>query len=58
MIHHTTTVATIRIYQLINDLNWGQATAFTVTDISMAIIALVVIGALSRGRIALGMARA
>src|SRR6266852_5080225 len=28
------TVATIRIYQLISDLNWGQATAFTVTDIS------------------------
>jgi iron(III) transport system permease protein len=54
----TTTVATIRIYQLINDLNWGQATAFTVTDISMAIVALVVIGALARGRIALGMARA
>jgi iron(III) transport system permease protein len=54
----TTTVATIRIYQLINDLNWGQATAFTVTDISMAILALVVIGALARGRIALGMARA
>ena len=53
-----TTVATIRIYQLINDLNWGQATAFTVVDISMAILALVVIGLLSRGRIALGMARA
>ena len=53
-----TTVATIRIYQLINDLNWGQATAFTVTDITMAILALVLIGALARGRIALGMARA
>ena len=53
-----TTVATIRIYQLINDLNWGQATAFTVVDISMAIVALVVIGLLARGRIALGMARA
>ena len=53
-----TTVATIRIYQLINDLNWGQATAFTVTDISMAILALVLIGLLARGRIALGMARA
>jgi iron(III) transport system permease protein len=53
-----TTVATIRIYQLINDLNWGQATAFTVVDIGMAILALVVIGALARGRISLGMARA
>jgi iron(III) transport system permease protein len=53
-----TTVATIRIYQLVNDLNWGGATAFTVADIAMAIIALVIFAALARGRIALGAARA
>src|SRR5207237_8358800 len=52
-----TTVATIRIYQLVNDLNWGGATAFTVADISMAIAALVIFAALARGRLALGMAR-
>jgi len=52
-----TTVATIRIYQLVNDLNWGGATAFTVADITMAILALVVFAALARGRLALGMAR-
>src|SRR3989441_19234 len=53
-----TTVATIRIYQLIGDLNWGGATAFTVADIGMAIVALSVIAFLARGRIALGAARA
>jgi len=53
-----TTVATIRIYQLVNDLNWGGATAFTVADIGMAIVALVIFAALARGRIALGAARA
>jgi iron(III) transport system permease protein len=53
-----TTVATIRIYQLVNDLNWGAATAFTVADIGMAIIALSIFAVLARGRIALGAARA
>ena len=53
-----TTVATIRIYQLVNDLNWGGATAFTVADIGMAIVALIVFAVLARGRIALGAARA
>ena len=52
------TVATIRIYQLVNDLNFGAATAFTVADIGMAIIALSIIAVLARGRIALGAARA
>ena len=52
-----TTVATIRIYQLVNDLNWGGATAFTVADITLAITALAVFAFLARGRIALGMAR-
>ena len=53
-----TTVATIRIFQLVNDLNWGAATAFTVADITMAIAALTGIAVLARGRIALGAARA
>jgi iron(III) transport system permease protein len=52
------TVATIRIYQLVNDLNFGAATAYTVADIGMAIVALTVIAVLARGRIALGAARA
>lgn len=54
----SSTVATIRIFQLVNDLNWGAATAFTVADIGMAIVALSVISLLARGRIALGAARA
>jgi iron(III) transport system permease protein len=53
-----TTVATIRIYQLVGDLNWGAATAYTVADIGMAIIALLIFALLTRGRIALGAARA
>src|SRR6266513_3004870 len=52
------TVATIRIYQLVNDLNWCGDTAFTVADIGMAIVALIVFAVLARGRIALGAARA
>ena len=47
------TVATIRIYQLVNDLNFGGATAFTVADIAMAIGALVIVGLIARGRTAL-----
>src|SRR5881409_3413459 len=53
----STTVATIRIYQLVNDLNWGGATAFTIVDIGLAIVALSIFAFLARGRIALGMAR-
>ncbi|HEY7624943.1 MAG TPA: iron ABC transporter permease [Candidatus Limnocylindria bacterium] len=52
------TVATIRIYQLVGDLNWGAATAYTVADIGLAILALSIFAALARGRIALGAARA
>jgi iron(III) transport system permease protein len=52
------TVATIRIYQLVSDLNFGAATAFTVADIGMAIVALSVIALLARGRVSLGAARA
>jgi len=52
------TVATIRIYQLVSDLNFGAATAFTVADIGMAVVALSVMALLARGRVALGAARA
>jgi iron(III) transport system permease protein len=34
----STTVATITIFQLVNDFNWGGATAFTVSVITMAIL--------------------
>lgn len=51
------TTATITIFQLVGDFNWGGATAFTVADVSMAVIALVVIAILSRGRVSLGGAR-
>jgi len=54
----SSTVATIRIFQLVNDLNFGRATAFTVADISMAIVVLGVFAILARGRLALGAARA
>ena len=52
------TVATLRIFQLVNDLNWGGAAAFTVADIAMAIAALSIMAIVSRGRLALGGARA
>jgi len=54
----SSTVATIRIFQLVNDLNFGRATAFTVADIGMAMAALGVFAILARGRVALGAARA
>ncbi|HZP95723.1 MAG TPA: iron ABC transporter permease [Candidatus Limnocylindria bacterium] len=54
----SSTVATIRIFQLVGDLNWGRATAFTVADIGLAIVALGAVALLARGRIALGGARA
>ncbi|HEV8670139.1 MAG TPA: iron ABC transporter permease [Candidatus Limnocylindria bacterium] len=54
----SSTVATIRIFQLVNDLNFGRATAFTVADIGLAIMALSIMAILARGRVALGAARA
>jgi iron(III) transport system permease protein len=54
----SSTVATIRIFQLVNDLNFGRATAFTVADIGMAMVVLGVFAVLARGRVALGAARA
>ncbi len=53
-----TTVATITIFQLVNDFNWGGATAFTVGDVGLAIAVLVVIAAVGGRRgLALGGAR-
>jgi iron(III) transport system permease protein len=49
----STTVATITIYQLVNDINFGGAAAFTVADIGMAVAVLSIIAFLTRGRIAL-----
>ena len=46
--------ATITIFQLVGDFNWGGATAFTVADIGMAVIALVMIAIVSRGRVSMG----
>lgn len=51
------TTATITIFQLVSDFNWGGATAFTVVDIGMAVVVLLVVAFFSRGRIALGAAR-
>jgi iron(III) transport system permease protein len=54
-----TTVATITIFQLVNDFNWGGAAAFTVADIGMAVIVLTIIAAVGGRRgLALGGARA
>ncbi len=47
-----TTVATITIFQLVNDFDWGGATAFTVADIGLAVLVLTV-GWLLTGRRAL-----
>jgi iron(III) transport system permease protein len=52
-----TTTATVTIFQLVSDFDWGGATAFTVADIGLAIVALVIFAALARGRLALGMTR-
>lgn len=54
----STTVATITIYQLVNDINFGGAAAFTVIDIAMAVAVLLIFAILTRGRIALAGARA
>ena len=54
-----TQTATITIFQLVNDFNWGGATAFTVVTVGMAVIVLVIINVIAGRRgIALGAARA
>ena len=45
-----TTVATITIFQLVNDFNWGGATAFTISVIGMAIAVLAVVWTISGRR--------
>ena len=49
----STTVATITIFQLVNDFNWGGATAFTVSVITMAILVLVVVWKIAGRRVRL-----
>jgi iron(III) transport system permease protein len=49
----STTVATITIFQLINDFNWGGATAFTVSVIAMAIVVLLVVWKVAGSRVRL-----
>jgi iron(III) transport system permease protein len=46
-------VATITIFQLVNDFNWGGATAFTVSVIGMAVGVLVLVWALTGRRVRL-----
>jgi iron(III) transport system permease protein len=48
-----TATATIRIFQLINDFNWGGATAFTVAVIASAIAILVLLWTVSGRRVRL-----
>ena len=45
------TTATITIFQLVNDFDWGGAAAFTVGDISMAVVVVIIIQRLG-GRLA------
>lgn len=53
-----TTVATVTIFQLINDFRWGGATAFTVSDIGLAVLVLTVLAYIGGRRgLALGAAR-
>lgn len=46
----STTVATITIFQLVNDFNWGGATAFTIAVIGMAVAVLVSVWLISGRR--------
>ena len=47
----STVVTTITIFQLINDFNWGGATAFTVSVITMAVAVVIVFSRLSGRRV-------
>jgi iron(III) transport system permease protein len=49
----STTVATITIFQLVNDFNWGGATAFTVSVIGMSIAVIATIWAIGGRRVRL-----
>jgi iron(III) transport system permease protein len=50
----STTVATITIFQLVNDFNWGGAAAFTVSVIGLAIIVLLLVQWISGRRVRVG----
>jgi iron(III) transport system permease protein len=50
------TVATITIFQLVNDFNWGGATAFTVGVIGMSVLVLVLVWTISGRRVGLAKA--
>src|SRR6266852_4018422 len=50
----STTVATITIFQLVNDFNWGGASAFTVAVIGMAIAVLLAVWGVSGRRVRFG----
>lgn len=50
----STTVATITIFQLVNDFNWGGATAFTVSVITMSMAVLLIVWAVSGRRVGVG----
>jgi len=49
----STTVATIKIFQLVNDFMWGGATAFTVSVVGVAVLVLVIVWAISGRRVGL-----
>jgi iron(III) transport system permease protein len=49
-----TTVATITIFQLVNDFNWGGATAFTIAVIGMAVVVLAIVWVISGRRARVG----
>ena len=51
-----TTLATITIFQLVTDFDWGGATAFTVTVIGMAVVVLLAVWAISGRRAGLAKA--
>lgn len=48
-----TTVATIKIFQLVNDFMWGGATAFTVSVVGVAVLVLVLVWTISGRRVGL-----
>ena len=50
----STAVATITIFQLVNDFNWGGATAFTVSVIGLAIGVLSLISLIAGRRVRIG----
>src|SRR5206468_5468858 len=50
----STAVATITIFQLVNDFNWGGAAAFTVSVIGLAVVVLIVVARVTGSRVKVG----